>query len=112
MVTEDDVRIALRSSIAEVEERAAPETRTAIGAIAGDDRRRHFGELAGAALRGFGFIRGEDIAGDEAKAAIAEGEALGIVEAFEMLGEKGYRFVDDGAALFLWLSANVRNAGV
>ena len=60
--------------------------------------------LARESLTQFGLIR----RGERSTPFIDEGKSAGILEPTEVLDEAGYRFVDDGLAIHLWLAAHRR----
>lgn len=104
-VSKADVREAIRKSRAELSGRIAARTLHAISQASHDDKLIELGKLAHAALRAGGVLPEEMI--PQALREPAKGEHIGadLLEPIEGDPLNRWHFADDGASIYIWLSA-------
>ena len=104
-VGKPDVREAIRKSRSELSGRIAARTLHAIARASRDDQLIELGKLAHAALRAGGVLPEEMV--PEAMRAMSGGKGLAaeLIEPIEGDPLGRWHFADDGASIYIWLSA-------
>lgn len=104
-VSKADVREAIRKSRTELSGRIAARTLHAISRASQDDQLIELGKLAHAALRAGGVLPEEIIAQAFREAAGETGLGDRLLEPIEGDPLGRWHFADDGASIYIWLSA-------
>ncbi len=104
-IAKSDVREAIRKSRAELTGRIAARTLHAISQASQDDQLIELGKLAHAAIRAGGVLPAEMV-----PQAVRDGQGTerlggGLLEPIEGDTLGRWHFVDDGASIYIWLSA-------
>lgn len=104
-VSKADVREAIRKSRTELSGRIAARTLHAISRASQDDQLIELGKLAHAALRAGGVLPAEMVPQALREASGGEGLAAELLEPIEGDPLGRWHFTDDGASIYIWLSA-------
>ena len=104
-VSKADVREAIRKSRTELSGRIAARTLHAISRASQNDQLIELGKLAHAALRAGGVLAAEIVPQALRDAAGGEGLAAELLEPIEGDPLGRWHFADDGASIYIWLSA-------
>lgn len=104
-VSKADVREAIRKSRTELSGRIAARTLHAISRAAQDDQLIELGKLAHAALRAGGVLPEEMVPKALRDAADGGGLSSDLIEPIEGDPLGRWHFADDGASIYIWLSA-------
>jgi Cdc6-like AAA superfamily ATPase len=104
-IAKADVREAIRKARAELSGRIAARTLHAISDAAHHDRLIELSKLAHAALLGGGVLAVEMIPAELRAAPAGDGHADALLEPLPDDPLDRWRFTDDGASIFIWLSA-------
>lgn len=104
-VNKADVREAIRKSRSELSGRIAASTLYAISRASQDDQLIELGKLAHAALRAGGVLPVEMVPQSLRDGAGGDGLGAGLLEPIEGDTLGRWHFTDDGASIYIWLSA-------
>ena len=104
-VSKADVREAIRKSRAELSGRIAARTLHAISTASHQDQLIELGKLAHAALRNGGVLPAEMIAEELRSNAADDPSTARLIEPIEGDPLNRWHFADDGASIYIWLSA-------
>lgn len=104
-VTKADVREAIRKARSELSGRIAARTLHAISNAANRDELIELGKLAHAALRGGGVLPPELVPASLRHGIPADDHTMALIEPIEGDPLDRWHFTDDGASIFIWLSA-------
>ena len=104
-VKKADVREAIRKSRAELSGRISARTLQAISRASQDEQLIEFGKLAHAALRAGGVLPVDMVPADMRKRADDGSAQDQLIEPIEGDPLRRWHFSDDGASIYIWLSA-------
>ena len=104
-VSKADVREAIRKARSELSGRIAARTLHAISSAASRDQLIELGKLAHAALRGGGVLPPELVPAALRTELADNGGAMALIEPIEGDPLDRWHFIDDGASIYIWLSA-------
>lgn len=104
-VSKADVREAIRKARTELAGRIAARTLHAISSASNRDELIELGKLAHAALRAGGVLPPELVPEKMRVGAAGEGGTLALIEPIAGDPLERWQFIDDGASIYIWLSA-------